>query len=105
MIADTKARRKRSEGSKGIQLFAPIQKAPNTTGFFPPTGEGHGPKSWESGVSHGKRWDRVTGVVFRLWSFRQVTATRSPPNKIYGPSINCCRTCRGRDDSWVFLNS
>lgn len=55
MIADTKARRKRSGGSKGIQLFAPIQKAPNTTGFFPPTGEGHGPKSWESGVSHGKK--------------------------------------------------
>lgn len=55
MIADTKARRKRSEGSKGIQLFAPIQKAPNTPGFFPPTGEGHGPKSWESGVSHGKK--------------------------------------------------
>lgn len=55
MIADTKARRKRSEGSKGIQLFAPIQKAPNTTGFFPPTGEGHGPKSWGPASVTGKR--------------------------------------------------
>merc|ERR1712050_172619 len=42
-------------GVKGSSYLPLFRKHRTPQVFFPVTGEGHGPKSWESGVSHGKK--------------------------------------------------
>merc|ERR1712174_112877 len=65
-----------------------------------PKSGSRGHESWEAGVSHGKKMRQGDRSSLPSMVVPSGNGHSFSPKMFSAPSINCCRTCRGRDDSW-----